>query len=160
MDRLLVAAAVKVPVEIGIVHVGNTADAGVVVLHRNRKPASGLPTPSGVASSDRPPEEVAVGAVVRDAGPDPGLGPGPGPDPTDAGAVAIHIAGDQAYLPSDVATTKGTIPDAVAVVEGEDRGAPRRTILAAVAIAHDHGRDRYRGRVDRVHAPRRVLRPG
>lgn len=146
------------PVEVGIVRVGNTEDAGVVVLHRNRKPAPGLPTPSEVASSGRLPEEVAVDAVVRDADPDPGLGPGP--DPTGAVAVAIHIAGDQACLPSDVVTTKETIPDAVAAVEGEDQEAFRRTILAVVAIAHDHGRDRYRVRVDHAHALRRGLRPG
>lgn len=55
---------------------------------------------------------------------------------------------------------KGTIPDAVAAVEGEDQEALRRAILAAVAIAHDHGRDRYRVRVGRVRALRHVLRPG
>lgn len=158
MDQLLVAAAAKVPVEVGIVHVDNTEDAGVVVLHRNLKSVPGLPAPSEVASSDRLPEEVAVGAVVLDVDHDPGLGPGP--DPTDAVAVAIHIAGDRACLPSDVATMKETIRDAVAAVEGEDQEALRRTILAAVAIAHDHGRDRYRGRVDHAHALCHVLRPG
>lgn len=155
MDQLFVTAAVKALVEVVIVPVGNIEDAVVVVLHRNRKPASGLPTPSKVASSDRLLEEVVVD-VDRDLG----LGPDPDLGPTDAEAVAIHIADDQACLPNDVATMKETIPDAVAAVGGEDLEALRRTILAVVVIAHDHGPDRYRVQVDRVHTLRHVLRLG
>lgn len=153
MDQLHVTAAVKAPVEAGIVPAGNIEDVVVVVLHRNRKPVSGLQTPSEVASNDRLPEEV----VVRDA--DRDLGLGPDPDPTDAEAVAIHIAEDQACLLSDAVTMNETIPDAVAPVGDEDLEALRRTILAAVVIAPDRGLDRYCVQVDRVHTLRHALRP-